>query len=61
MLAAKIAGLHTRTPPECHGEGRGLANPIDACEKEDLGLVLTIYSRRQLLANAVMAASRVAA
>jgi hypothetical protein len=28
----RIAGLHTRTPPECHWGGRGLASPYDACE-----------------------------
>jgi hypothetical protein len=40
-MLGSIDGLHTRTPPESD-LGRGLANAIDAYEKEDLGLVLSI-------------------
>jgi len=46
-------------PPECHEEGGASRTPHHV--RRTWGLFLSIYSRRQLLANAAMAVSRVAA
>jgi hypothetical protein len=58
----KVFGLvcQTRTPPE--SEKGGVSGTLTDVGRRALGgLLLPIYSRRQLLANATTAASRVAA
>jgi hypothetical protein len=59
-LVSALEAVDTRTPHESDLGGAS-RTPVDAVAKEDWGLLVSIYSRRLLLAKAALAASRVPA